>query len=348
MAGAAAPLAGAAAAAPAAGAAAPAAAAGAPAAAGSGRAGSGGRRRSGGGDRRLFGVDGRRHHRHDGVVDPGVGRLAAFRQLEGGDVHRIVEVHAGEVDDDRFGDRLGRDDQLDAVQHEVDRAALLEAGRSVAVGHAHRHRDAHARARLEAEEVDVHRRVGDRVELVVARQHALLAALDVDLEDRGQELTRIDELVEVFEVDRDRLGRLAAAIDDSRNAAFATNGAGGPLANPAARHGRELLDRCHVVYPFSSAPRLQGCRKRREAGLIKARRREGKAADAAGAGAGASFRRAARNSKACGAICRRSAVCRAQWRSAAQRVSKFYFPVILFRKSDQVPCYETSRYISSR
>jgi hypothetical protein len=32
---------------------------------------------------------------------------------------------------------------------------------------------------------------------------------------------------------------------------------------------------------FSSAPRLQGCRKRREAGLIKARRAEGKAADVA-------------------------------------------------------------------
>ena len=32
--------------------------------------------------------------------------------------------------------------------------------------------------------------------------------------------------------------------------AFATNGAGGPLACPAARHGRELLDRCHddVLY----------------------------------------------------------------------------------------------------
>ena len=97
----------------------------------------------------------------------------------------------------------------------------------------------------QAQEVDMHRPVGDDVELVVARKHALLASVDFELEDRGQEVAGVDELVDVLEVDRDRLGLQSAAIDDGGNAAFATNGAGGPLACPATRHGRELLDRCH-------------------------------------------------------------------------------------------------------
>jgi len=44
-------------------------------------------------------------------------------------------------------------------------------------------------------------------------------------------------------------------VDDGGNAAFATNEAGGPLACPATRHGRELLDRCHdnVLYFVSRA-----------------------------------------------------------------------------------------------
>ena len=109
----------------------------------------------------------------------------------------------------------------------------------------HRNADAHAGARGQPQEVDMHRPVGDDVELVVAREHALLAAVHFELEDGGQEMPGVNELVDVLEVDRDRFGLHAAAIDDGGNAAFATNGAGGPLAYPAARHGRELLDRCH-------------------------------------------------------------------------------------------------------
>ena len=156
-------------------------------------------------------------------------------------MHRIVEVEAGEVDRDRLGDRVRRREQLERVQHEIDRAALLDAGRGFAIDDVDRHADAHARARAQAQEVDVHRLVGDDVELIVARQNALLAAADVELEDRGQEVAGVDELVELLEIDRDRLRLLAAAINYAGYAAFATNGAGGPLACPATRHGRELL-----------------------------------------------------------------------------------------------------------
>ncbi len=92
--------------------------------------------------------------------------------------------------------------------------------------------------------------VGDDVELVVARKHALLAPVQLQFEDGGQEVSGVDELVDVLEVDRDGLGLQTAAINDGGNAAFATNGAGGPLACPATRHGRELLGRCHDRCPF--------------------------------------------------------------------------------------------------
>ena len=131
------------------------------------------------------------------------------------------------------------------MEHEVDRAALLDAGRGFAVLDVDRNADPHARARDEAQEVDMNRPVGDDVELVVAREHALLAPVHLQFEDGRQEVPGVDELVDVLEVDRDGLGLQTAAIDDGGNAAFATNGAGGPLACPATRHGRELLDRCH-------------------------------------------------------------------------------------------------------
>jgi hypothetical protein len=98
----------------------------------------------------------------------------------------------------------------------------------------------------------VHRLVGDDVELKVARQHPLLVAADVEFENRREELAGVNELVQFLEVDRYRLGLFAAAVDYAWNAAFATNGAGGPLACPAARHDRELLDRCHVTISLIS------------------------------------------------------------------------------------------------
>src|SRR3984885_12214413 len=180
-------------------------------------------------------------------------------------MHRIVEIHAGEIDSDRFRNVVGGRHDLDRMQHQIDRAALFQSGRSFAIGHMHGDADAHPRSRRKPQKIDMNRPVGDDVELIVARQNPLLAPFDFELEDRGQEVSREDELVDVLEIDRNRLGFDAAAIDDGWNTAFATNGAGGPLACPATRHGRELLDRCHddVLY-LSVAPCLQGCRNRRE------------------------------------------------------------------------------------
>ena len=112
------------------------------------------------------------------------------------------------------------------------------------------------------------RRVLDDVELVVARDHPLLLAADIKLEDRGEEVAGIDELVCRLGVERNRLGGLAAPVNHCRYAAFTAYAAGGPLACPTANRGRELLDRRHVrwsscVLPGpcarGSRPCLQGC-----------------------------------------------------------------------------------------
>ena len=85
---------------------------------------------------------------------------------------------------------------LDRVQHQIDRAALLHARRGFAIDDVHGDADAHARTRRKPQEIDMNRPVGDDVELIVARQHPLLAPADFEFENRGQEVAGIDELVD--------------------------------------------------------------------------------------------------------------------------------------------------------
>src|SRR5258708_38719517 len=93
--------------------------------------------------------------------------------------------------------------------------------------------DAHVRSWQKPQKIDMHRPVGDDVELIVARQDPLLAPLDLELENRGQEVSRKDELVDVLEFDRDRLRVSSAPIDDGWNAPSSTHAPGRPLACPA-------------------------------------------------------------------------------------------------------------------
>ena len=90
------------------------------------------------------------------------------------------------------------------------------------------------------------RQILDGIELIIARDHALLSAADVDFVDRRQKMSGIDEPVEIAIIERDRFGVFAAAIDDGWNAAFTANATGGPLACPAAHRGRELFRFGHV------------------------------------------------------------------------------------------------------
>src|SRR5690606_37835339 len=139
--------------------------------------------------------------------------------------------------------------------HDVERAAALEAGRSFLVQEVHRHLDVDGGVTRHAQEVDVQGRVLHRVELEVARDGAGLAAVDVDLEHGGQETAGEDQALRLVEVERDRLRRFAETVDDCGDTALTANGTGGPLADPLASRGLELLDSGHGFDPLWSRNR---------------------------------------------------------------------------------------------
>src|SRR5262249_56574603 len=104
----------------------------------------------------------------------------------------------------------------------------------------------------EPQEVDVHRQVLDRIELEVARDHAMLGAVELELVDGGEKTPGIDALLELGVVDRNGHRRLAVAVDHARHAAGSTLRPGGPLAGPRARRRLHLLDARHGSYPLES------------------------------------------------------------------------------------------------
>ena len=56
--------------------------------------------------------------------------------------------------------------------------------------------DADGGAFAEPHEIDVERKIADRIEMEVARNHAVLLALEFDVVNRGQEVTGEDALAQ--------------------------------------------------------------------------------------------------------------------------------------------------------
>ena len=85
------------------------------------------------------------------------------------------------------------------------------------------------------------------VDLVVAGDGALDGAVDVDLEDRGQEAAGVEQERGFLAVQRDADRGLLGAVDDGGHFVFTTHCTGGSLASPFARFGLQNLGRGHVV-----------------------------------------------------------------------------------------------------
>ena len=98
----------------------------------------------------------------------------------------------------------------------------------------------------EPQEVDMHRRSLHRIELEVARDHAVLGAVDVEVVERGEEAPGIDALPQLGMIERDRQRGLVVAVDHARHAAGATRCPGGPLAALRTRRRLQFLDGRHV------------------------------------------------------------------------------------------------------
>src|SRR5690606_13063928 len=122
---------------------------------------------------------------------------------------------------------------------DVQDAAGLDARGLLFVDEVNRNVDHDIGVARNAEEVDMHREVADRVELVVLRENLDLLAVDVDRGDRRLEAAGVNTLRDVLGRDGDGKRGLLVAVDNCRNKTVAAKFTGGPLTNPFARFGLE-------------------------------------------------------------------------------------------------------------
>jgi hypothetical protein len=135
------------------------------------------------------------------------------------------------------------------MAHGVEHAAALEAARILFVDEVDRHRDGDRRMLGDAEEVDMHGAIRHRMELHVLRQRAGLAAADVDHHDRIHEVAGAQHLDQVLLFDVDRKGFQFLAVHDGGDAALVAQCAGGSLASPITRFGRQRKLLAHGMSP---------------------------------------------------------------------------------------------------
>ncbi|MNV68043.1 hypothetical protein D3C71_1608730 [compost metagenome] len=165
-------------------------------------------------------------------------------------MQRVADFRAGQVDGDGFGNRVRRDDQLNGVAHHVEGAAALETGALLFVDEFHMHIDMQRGIARHAQEVDVDRLIHDDVELVIARDHLVDGAIDVEVEDVRLEATGIDELQRVLIGHGNGDGGLLVTIDNSGNTSLTTHFASGPLAHSVTRLCLEHFGLSHGIFPF--------------------------------------------------------------------------------------------------
>mgnify|MGYP003335462696 CR=1 FL=1 len=105
--------------------------------------------------------------------------------------------------------------------------------------------------------------VANRLELVIARDHAVLLAFDVDVIKRGGEAPAIDALAQFVKVERDRHRGFVFTVDNARHFAGATFSPGGPLAALRTRNRLEFHDGRHCLKSLI-CQKLKAARRPRE------------------------------------------------------------------------------------
>jgi hypothetical protein len=204
--------------------------------------GGGGRGGIGGGLGLLGGSGDGRHHE----VTVGDGRADAVGALEVGPADIVVDVERAEVGLEMLGHLVGIDVALDRVAHHVEHATALQAraGQLVQEGHGDRH--AHLLTGGEALEVDMLRRVGDRVELHIADQRARRrGAGQLHLIQARAPAAALQLAQHGARVQRDKSGRLFGAVDNRRHLACPPGRACCPLTCTLARLGLDRHDIGH-------------------------------------------------------------------------------------------------------
>ena len=162
-------------------------------------------------------------------------------------MQRVADFQRADIGLDVLRNIVDRAFEIDAVGDDVDGAAALDAGRGFAVRDVQGNADADRRAFTEPHEIDMQREVTHRIEVEVARNHAVLLALEVDVVNRGQEAAGQDALAQFLVVDRNGHGGLVVAVDHSGHSPGATLCPGGPLAALRTRGRLQFLDGRHRV-----------------------------------------------------------------------------------------------------
>jgi hypothetical protein len=167
----------------------------------------------------------------------------------------VVDLEFGDIDLDAGRDSVGAAAHFDGVSNDADRAATLDARRLLRIEHVDRDIDADRSALAQPHEVDMQRQVADGIELEIARDHAVVHAVDFHVVNGREKMACIDALAQIGVIQRDWQRRLAVAIDDSGYAAGTTFGPGGPLACPRTRRRLNQIDGRHdmilVLSPVS-------------------------------------------------------------------------------------------------
>ncbi len=120
-------------------------------------------------------------------------------------MQRVADLQAADVGLDILRDVIDRAFQIDGVGNDVDGAAALDAGRGLRVHDVQGNADADGGAFAEPHEIDMDRKITHRIEMEVARNHAVLLALEIDVVNRGEEPPRQDALAQVGIVDRNEM-----------------------------------------------------------------------------------------------------------------------------------------------
>ncbi len=131
------------------------------------------------------------------------------------------------------------------MRHDIERAAGLDAGRQFLALEMHRNINGNARSLAKAQEIHMHDEIAHGFKLHVARDGADDLAFHFEVDKRRQEAAGLDVGFELAVIERNHLGSLLVAINDTGNETFATYCAGGPLACPATLRGLKLNDLGH-------------------------------------------------------------------------------------------------------
>jgi hypothetical protein len=160
-------------------------------------------------------------------------------------VERVADIEPGQIHLDELGDGIDRNMELDRMADDVQSPAALQAWGGLFIEEVHRNIQREPGAFTDAQEVHMQQEVADGVELVILRDDADRLSTHVDVQEVGQKPARLHPKRQLLQRQRNGNRRLLVAIDDGRDLALTTHGTGGPLADPVAHLGRELVCLAH-------------------------------------------------------------------------------------------------------